>query len=50
MIAFHDIVSGPKENVGGVPEFWREMKENFQHKEIIQNWNQGGFGIGIIYK
>lgn len=29
IIAFHDIVSGPPENVGGVPRFWNEIKHNF---------------------
>ena len=26
IIAFHDINPGPKDNVGGVPEFWNEIK------------------------
>jgi hypothetical protein len=25
IIAFHDIVPGPSEHVGGVPEFWKEI-------------------------
>jgi predicted O-methyltransferase YrrM len=50
MIAFHDIVPGPKENVGGVPKFWEEIKRNFQTQEIVKNWNQNGYGLGVIFK
>lgn len=49
IVAFHDIVPGSKENVGGVPIFWREIKNNFQYKEIVDNWGQNGYGIGVIY-
>jgi len=49
MIAFHDIVPGPPENVGGVPEFWNEIKQDFNFIEIIKNWEQGGFGIGVLF-
>jgi len=50
IIAFHDIVPGPKENVGGVPEFWKEIKRNFQTQEIVKDWNQNGYGLGVIFK
>jgi len=33
MIAFHDIVPGPVKNVGGVPEFWRKVKDNYESRE-----------------
>ena len=49
IIAFHDIVEGPKEKVGGVPEFWKEIKEDYQYKEIIKDKNQKGYGIGILF-
>lgn len=49
LIAFHDIVRGLLENVGGVPEFWKEIKKNFDYKEFVKNWDQGGYGIGIIF-
>ncbi|MEX0930072.1 MAG: class I SAM-dependent methyltransferase [Candidatus Paceibacterota bacterium] len=48
IIAFHDIVPGPPENVGGVPEFWNEIKGKYPHAEFVDDWNQGGYGIGII--
>ncbi len=54
IIALHDIVAGPVECVGGVPEFWKEIKskltkDGFVVKEIVKNWNRGGYGIGVIY-
>ena len=50
IIAFHDIVTGPESNVGGVPRFWRELKERSEAGEIVADWNQGGYGIGYITK
>lgn len=49
IIAFHDIVLGPLENVGGVPKFWQKVKKNFQNKEFVKDWNQEGYGIGTIF-
>ncbi|MEM5875171.1 MAG: class I SAM-dependent methyltransferase [Candidatus Aenigmatarchaeota archaeon] len=49
IIAFHDIVPGPEEYVGGVPKFWKEIKKKYKHKEIVKNWKQRYCGIGIIY-
>jgi len=49
IVAFHDIVLGPPEHVGGVPRFWREIKHNFKHTELVGNRKQGGYGIGLIY-
>jgi len=48
IIAFHDIVPGPSERVGGVPRFWNEIKHQFDYVELVKNWKQGGFGIGVI--
>lgn len=50
IIAFHDIVSGPPENVGDVPRFWSETKRSFSYVELVKNWKQGGYGIGVIYR
>ena len=50
IIAFHDIVPGPVENVGGVPQFWNEIKKKYRFDEFVKDWEQGGYGIGIIYK
>jgi len=49
IIAFHDIVPGPPENIGDVPRFWNEIKHNFSYIELVKNWKQGGYGIGVIY-
>jgi len=49
VIAFHDIVPGPPENVGGVPMFWRETKHRYRHLEIVKDWHQGGCGIGVLF-
>ncbi len=49
IIAFHDIVPGQKEYTGVVPKFWREIRGNYESEEIVKDWSQGGFGIGIIY-
>jgi hypothetical protein len=48
-IAFHDIVEGPPEKIGGVPRFWREIKSKYRHIEIINDRQQGGYGIGVLY-
>lgn len=49
LIAFHDIAEGSPDLVGGVPQFWCEVKSHFRHMEIIEDREQGGFGIGILY-
>lgn len=50
IIACHDIVPGPFNVVGEVPKFWNEIKNFYNSKEIVENWNQNGYGIGIITK
>jgi predicted O-methyltransferase YrrM len=48
LIAFHDIVDGVAENVGGVPAFWREVRTELDAPiEFVESWNQGGWGIGV---
>ena len=49
IIAFHDIVPGPPKNVGAVPQFWHQICGNYKFLEIVRDWNQGGFGIGVIH-
>ena len=46
IIAFHDIVEGP--GSAGVPRFWRELKQTRPHREFVKNWQQGGWGIGVL--
>ena len=50
IIAFHDIVVVPPEKELNVDVhiFWNEIKENFDYKEIVEDWDQKYGGIGII--
>lgn len=48
IIAFHDIVPGDPDCVGGVPQFWQELKVNKQVIEIVEDWHHNGCGIGVI--
>ena len=47
IIALHDIVDGPEEDVGGVPEFWRSLR-HLDTTELVEDREQGGYGLGII--
>jgi predicted O-methyltransferase YrrM len=48
LVAFHDIVDGPEEDVGGVPAFWRETRSQLRDvQELVESASQGGYGIGI---
>lgn len=61
LIAFHDIVpdqearTGEKNQEsrlwgGGVYKLWANIKSHFEHREFVDSWEQGGFGIGVITK
>jgi len=47
VIAFHDIVDGTPEFVGGVPDFWRSIR-TADAQEFVEDRAQGGFGIGVL--
>lgn len=49
IVAFHDIVPGPPEMVGGVPKFWSEVKLRFKSLEIVDVARQRGYGIGVLH-
>jgi len=49
IIAIHDISSGPEENVGEVPKFWKEIKSKHESLEILDNDNTLGYGIGLLF-
>jgi cephalosporin hydroxylase len=49
IVALHDIVRHPPETGAQVNLFYDEIKETYPHKEIVENWNQGWAGIGIIF-
>jgi hypothetical protein len=48
-MALHDIVEGAPADIGGVPRFWREIKSVHRHTEMVRDWQQGGYGIGVLY-
>ncbi len=51
LLAFHDIVPGSPDAVGGVPDFWQEVKKTeAETLEIVESWDQGGYGIGVVVK
>ena len=50
IIAFHDIVEVPSESDVQVNKFWNEIKEYYEYIEFVEDWNQGRYGIGVIYK
>lgn len=59
IIALHDIVADYKTRhgrdtgtyTGGVPIYWRELKDGFpDHRELIDNPDQDGLGIGVTRK
>lgn len=47
-IAIHDIVPGSADRVGGVPHFWQELRGLHPSFELVRDWNQQGFGIGVM--
>jgi cephalosporin hydroxylase len=49
-IALHDIVPGRPELSGGVPDFWKELKSSRSTQELVRDWEQGAYGIGVIKK
>lgn len=46
-IGFHDIVVHKGSNCN-VHEFWDEVKENYEHQEFVNDWEQNRFGIGLL--
>lgn len=48
LVALHDIVPGSRDLVGGVPEFWREIKHRYATEELVDDAGQGGYGIGLV--
>ncbi len=48
IIAFHDIVKHLDEEKCQVSKFWNEIKNKFEHKEIISDVNEKWAGIGFL--
>lgn len=57
LIAFHDIVEDNETRhgvitggwAGGVPRFWREIRAQYEHVEFVDNPQQDGLGIGVLF-
>ena len=57
LIAFHDILPDYKTKLGidtgnwtgGVPQFWQELKANYDTEELLEDSNQDGYGLGLIH-
>lgn len=50
LIAFHDIVEHPPGSNCEVSQFWNEIKNKFEHKELIAKKKEKWAGIGVIIK
>lgn len=61
LIAFHDIVPDEMARFGVRPEssscyggdvyrLWNTLKHHFEYREFVADWEQIGFGIGVIRK
>lgn len=48
LTAFHDIVEADPRMGLEVSKLWRELKPRFDTLEIVESWDQGGFGIGAL--
>ncbi len=48
IIAFHDIAKS-NDTSCKVNTFWNQIKKKYKSKEIIEDKEQGGFGIGVLY-
>ena len=46
-IAFHDIVDGDPQLVGGVPRFWQSVRTPAA-REFVADHGQGGWGLGVL--
>jgi len=57
LICFHDIMPDylTRHNkytgmwAGEVPKYWNELKQRRSHQEIVENYDQDGQGIGVIF-
>ena len=48
LIAFHDIVPKQPFAETRVHDFWIELRRRTITEELVQNWDQVGFGIGLV--
>jgi cephalosporin hydroxylase len=48
VIAFHDIVESDRPDYQA-HRFWKEVKQKYRHIELVNQPNQKGYGIGVLY-
>ena len=48
LIGLHDVAKHPKESGCNVDKFWKEIRQKYKYKEIINDKDQGWAGIGIL--
>jgi predicted O-methyltransferase YrrM len=49
MVAFHDIAPHRGDKDCQVDKFWKEIKQDYPYREIIENPEQGWAGIGVLF-
>jgi predicted O-methyltransferase YrrM len=49
IVAFHDIAENPRDSRCEVVNFWNEIKQQYPHREMIENPSQGWAGIGVLF-
>lgn len=49
IIALHDVAKHPASSGAQVSVLWEELKQKFEHREIVEDPCQGWAGIGLIY-
>ena len=49
IIAFHDILQNQPVEGNQVYYFWKKVKDKYKHEEFVDDADQCGFGIGILY-
>jgi predicted O-methyltransferase YrrM len=49
IIAFHDVIKNQPVPGNQVFNFWEPIKKQYRYEEFIDDKNQCGFGIGIVY-
>ena len=49
LIAFHDIVVHSPDQGCHVNEFWNEIKKKYDYQEIVDDWDQKHWGIGLLH-
>jgi predicted O-methyltransferase YrrM len=47
IVAFHDIVTYKQESECQVEKFWREIKHDYRHREIIEAMNAGSQPVAV---